>query len=132
MDFCAIPSILAGSAESRRGGDRRSLIREFRAFRKMTAADRVLFPGDLGARPLIVVTRSRDHTMKDRGFWPVWYELHEDLARLSSNSQHIVSRSPNHHLNNGDPRLILHAISRVVHAVRTSEPLNANPWDESA
>ena len=131
MDFMAIPSIVAGSAESRRGGDRRSLIREFRSFRKLTIADRTLFPGDLGARPLVVMTRSRDDTIRDRGFWPAWYELHEDLARLSSNSRHVVSRSPCHYLNEGDPQLILTAIGQVVRSVRTSEPLGAIAQNES-
>jgi pimeloyl-ACP methyl ester carboxylesterase len=123
MDFFTIPAILAQSPRTRRGGDRRSLIREFRAFRKLTAADRVLFPGDLGARPLIVLTRARDDGINDRGFWPVWHDLHEDLARLSSNSRHVISDSPDHYLNVGDPEMILRAITQVMRSVRTSEPL---------
>lgn len=125
MDLLAIPATLAASSRARKGGDRRSLIREFRSFRKLTAADRALSPGDLGARPLIVVTRARDDTSSDRGFWPVWHELHEDLARLSSNSRHIVSKHPGHDLNEGDPQLILSAIGQVVTSVRTSAPLGA-------
>lgn len=123
MDFFTIPDILLGPPRSRRGGDRWSLIKEFHAFRKLTARDRVLFPGDLGSRPLIVVTRRRDETISDRGFWPVWNELHEDLARLSFNSRHVVSGSPRHHLNEDDPRLILAAVGQVVRSVQTSEPL---------
>ena len=123
MDFCTIPAILASKPLARAGGDRRSLIREFRAFRKLAAADRMLFPGDLGARPLIVLTRARDDTIDDRGFWPVWHELHADLARLSSNSLHVISDSPDHYLNVGDPQLILGAIRQVVRSVRTSEPV---------
>ncbi|MCL2586260.1 MAG: alpha/beta hydrolase [Streptosporangiales bacterium] len=132
MDFFTIPDIMFGPPGARRGGDRRSLIREFRAFRKLTADDRLLFPGDLGSRPLIVVTRRRDDTISDRGFWPVWHELHEDLARLSSNSRHVVSRSPGHHLNEDDPRLILAAAGQVVRSVRTSEPLASIAQDGSA
>jgi pimeloyl-ACP methyl ester carboxylesterase len=123
MDFFAIPAIIAQSGQARRGGDRRSLIREFCAFRKLTAADRVLFPGDLGTRPLIVLTRARDVTIDDRGFWPVWHALHADLTRLSSNSRHVVSHSSDHYLNVGDPQLILGAIRQVVRSVRTSEPV---------
>jgi pimeloyl-ACP methyl ester carboxylesterase len=123
MDFCTIPAILASTPLARAGGDRRSLIREFRAFRKLTVADRMLFPGDLGARPLIVLTRARDDTIDDRGFWPVWHELHADLARLSSNSLHVISDSRDHYLNVGDPQLILGAIRQVVRSVRTSEPV---------
>ncbi|MBO0805371.1 MAG: alpha/beta fold hydrolase [Nocardiopsaceae bacterium] len=123
MDYCTIPAILAGSSQARKGGDRRSLIREFRAFRKLTAADQSLSPGDLGTRPLVVLTRARDDSIDDHGFWPVWHELHEDLARLSSNSRHVVSASPDHHLNIGDPQAILCAIRQVVRSIRTSEPL---------
>jgi pimeloyl-ACP methyl ester carboxylesterase len=123
MDFLTIPAILAGSPRSRKGGDRRSLIREFRSFRRLTAADRLLFPGDLGARPLIVLTGARDASINDRGFWPVWRELHEDLARLSADSRHVVSGSPDHHLNTGDPHGILDAVRQVVRSVRSSAPL---------
>lgn len=132
MDFFTIPDIVFGPPRARRGGDRRSLIREFRTFRKLTARDRTLFPGDLGSRPLIVVTRHRDDSISDRGFWPVWHELHEDLARLSSNSRHIVSGSPCHHLNEGDPRLIQAAVGQVVRSVRTSESLAAIARERSA
>lgn len=132
MDFLAIPAIMAGSREARRGGDRRSLIREFRSFRKMTVADRVLFRGDLGARPLVVLTRARDASINDRGFWPVWHELHEDLARLSSDSQHIISRSPDHYLNTGDPRAVLDAVRQVVWSVRARMPLAPDPSGEFA
>lgn len=132
MDFLAIPAILAGSPEARKGGDRRSLIREFRSFRRLTAADRMLFPGDLGARPLIVVTRARDARIDDRGFWPVWHALHEDLARLSSDSRHVISRSPDHYLNTSDPRVILDAVRQVVRSVRASVPLAPEVWGEPA
>lgn len=131
MDFFAIPAILAGSSQARRNGDRRSLIRELRAFRKLTAADRMLFPGDLGAMPLIVLTRARDVSINDHGFWPVWKELHEDLARLSSNSRHVISRSPDHYLNTGDPQAILDAIRQVVRSARTSAPLKPEAPGES-
>jgi pimeloyl-ACP methyl ester carboxylesterase len=131
MDFFAIPAIVAESPRARKGGDRRSLIREFRAFMKLTAADRLLFPGDLGARPLIVLTRARDDSINDRGFWPLWHALHADLARLSSDSRHLVSKSPSHYLNEADPQLILDAISQVVRCVRRSEPLNLASGGES-
>ena len=41
------------------GADRRSLIREFRAIKRMSAADRPLQPGAFGERPLIVLTPGR-------------------------------------------------------------------------
>jgi hypothetical protein len=39
---------------------------------------------------------------------------------LSANSRHIVSGSPDHYLNKGDPELIITAISEVVRSVRTN------------
>jgi len=45
-----IPAIIRESLESRRGGDRRSIIREWRTFRRVTAGRPVQPPGGLGAR----------------------------------------------------------------------------------
>jgi pimeloyl-ACP methyl ester carboxylesterase len=123
-DVLAVPSILAESSTSRNGADRRSLIRELRTFKRMSEADRLLFPGDLGAKPLIVLTRGDDPATADSGFWPLWHGLHADLARLSSNSRHIVSDSPDHYLNTGDPDLIINSIRQAVRSVRTSAPLH--------
>ncbi|HSZ39538.1 MAG TPA: alpha/beta hydrolase [Trebonia sp.] len=123
MELLTIPSIIAASRAARKGADRRSLIREFRSFLRITEADRMLFPGALGGKPLVVLTRARDTSMRDRGFWPIWHGLHADLARLSANSSHIISNSANHYLNDGDPTLIIDAIRLVVASARTSEPL---------
>lgn len=125
MDVFTVPSIIFSSPDARNGGDRRSLIREFRTFTRLTEADQALLPGDLGGKPVIVLTRARDAAMDDRGFWPVWHGLHANLARLSSNSRHIISSSPNHYLNKGDPGLIIDSIQRVVNSARTSDPLEA-------
>ena len=85
----------------------------------------MLPPGALGGKPLIVLTRGRDTPPRDRGFWSVWHGLHADLARLSANSSHIISNSPNHYLNDSDPSLIIGSIRQVVASVRTSKPLTA-------
>lgn len=128
LDFVTIPEILGGAAvEVRKGADRRSLIREFRSFRRLTEADRSLPPGGLGDKPLIVLTRAEDPAFARSGFWPVWKELHADLARLSSNSRHIISESRSHYLNDGDPRLVLDSITQVVRSVRTCQPLRCPP-----
>jgi pimeloyl-ACP methyl ester carboxylesterase len=123
MEMFTIPAIVAGSRESRNGADRRSMIREFRSFLKITAADRMLAAGELGSRPLVVITRAPDTSRPDRGFWPLWHGLHADLARLSANSYHIVAGSPDHYLNESDPALIIDSIRRVVASARASLPL---------
>ena len=75
----------------------------------------------LGARPLIVVTAMRE---AQEG----WMPLQNDLARLSSNSEHRVLSNSTHSAltaNAGDARASSQAIVDVVRAVRTSQPLAA-------
>jgi hypothetical protein len=123
MDALVIPSIIAEPRDRRNGGDRRSLIREFRSFRRLTAADRMLTPGALGEKPLIVLTRAQDHDSAGSGFWPVWRDLQADLLGLSSNSRHIIAQTPDHYLHVADPDVVLRAMSEVVRGVRSGRPL---------
>jgi hypothetical protein len=51
--------------------------------------------------------------------YEAWLDLHKDLARLSANSQHVLSESPNHYLNLGDPDLVASAIRDVVRCARS-------------
>ena len=118
-----IPSIVRESLESRRGGDRRSIIREWRAFRGATAGEGALPPGALGDRPLVVLTCAPGDPSVSVRVWQAWHELHVDLAGLSANSRHVVSDSPDHYLNRGDPDLIVSAIADVVRAARDGAPL---------
>ena len=118
-----IPAIIRESRESRRGGDRRSIIREWRAFRRITDAPPTLPPGGLGDRPLVVLTCApADPTVPDRTY-EAWHDLHRDLAGLSANSRHLRSDSPNHYLNFGDPDLVATAIGDVVRCARSGTRL---------
>jgi len=118
-----VPSIIRESLESRRGGDRRSIIREWRAFRRATAGRDVLPPGALGDRPLVVLTCAPGNPSVSGQVWKAWHELHVDLAGLSADSRHVVSASPDHYLNRSDPDLIVSAITDVVLAGRDSASL---------
>jgi pimeloyl-ACP methyl ester carboxylesterase len=118
-----IPSIIRESPESRRGGDRRSIIREWRAFRRATAAREALPPGAFGDRPLVVLTCAPGDPSVPEGVWKAWHDLHADLAGLSADSLHVVSDSPDHYLNRGDPDLVVSAITDVVGAARGGAPL---------
>jgi len=118
-----IPSIVGESLESRRGGDRRSIIREWRAFRQATRGRDALPTGALGDRPLVVLTCAPGDPAVPRHVWEAWHELHVDLAGLSADSRHVVSGSPDHYLNRGDPDLIVSAIADVVRAARDGAPL---------
>ena len=118
-----IPSIIRESLESRRGGDRRSIIREWRTFRRVTAGRPVLPPGGLGARPLAVLTCALGNPAVPEPVYRAWHGLHRELAGLSSNSRHVVSASPDHYLNFGDPELVITAVRDVVLAARSGGPL---------
>jgi hypothetical protein len=94
-------------------------------FKRLSAADQALASGGLGERPLIVLTRGPVSETGPGRLWLGWYELQQDLARLSANSRHVVSESPEHYLNEGDPALVTSAICEVVHSARTGAPLGA-------
>lgn len=118
-----IPQLILRPRRWREGADRRSIIREYRMFTRLRAADQALTLGALGGRPLIVLTRGPEDDADAAGLWLAWRDLHRDLARLSANSHHIISRSSDHYLNKGDPELVISAIGEVVSSARTGTPL---------
>jgi pimeloyl-ACP methyl ester carboxylesterase len=122
-DALAVPQIMAESRQSRRGGDRRSIIREWRTFQRVIVGHPALATGGLGDRPLVVISCAPPGTIDGDRVWHAWHGLHQDLARLSANTRHDISASPNHYLNEGDPDLIVTAVADVVRSARTSVPL---------
>jgi pimeloyl-ACP methyl ester carboxylesterase len=122
-----IPAIIRESRQSRRGGDRWSVIREFRTFNKVTAGQPPLPPGGLGDRPLVVLTCSPGNPAVPVPVWQGWHGLHRDLAALSANSRHVVSPSDDHYLNFGDPGLVTASIRDVVRCARSGESLASLP-----
>jgi pimeloyl-ACP methyl ester carboxylesterase len=118
-----IPSVIRESRQDRRGGDRRSIIREWRAFRQATAGPPALPPGALGERPLVVLTCAPGEPDVSLKLWRGWHDLHADLAGLSVNSRHVVSSSTEHYLTEGDPELVVAAIRDVVRCVRSGGQL---------
>jgi pimeloyl-ACP methyl ester carboxylesterase len=114
-----VPQIMLFSTKEWRGGaDRWSIVREYLTFKRLTAADQALAPGGLGDVPLTVLTRGPKGAADADGLWRAWYELQRDLAGLSSNSRHLVSDSPQHYLNEGDPDLIVAAVTDVIRSAR--------------
>ncbi len=118
-----IPSIIRESRQARRGGDRRSIIREWRTFRRATAAPPPLPPGGLGDRPLVVLTCAPGDTTAPDPVYLAWRDLHRDLAGLSANSRHVLSDSAGHYLNLEDPDLVASAIRDVVRCARSGARL---------
>ena len=114
-----VPQIIASTRKWRGGADRRSILREYRTFRRLTAADLPIGPGGLGERPLAVLTRGPEGKAEPDRLWQTWHGLQRELAGLSENSRHVISDSPEHYLNEGDPDLIVSAVTDVVRCVRT-------------
>ena len=116
------PVIIMSTRKARSGADRRSMIRENRAFYRVTARDKPLAAGGLGDRPVIVITAGPGKIINGRA-WQIWHDLHAELAGLSSNRRHIVASHPGHHVHKKDPDLVIAAIRDVVHSARTHTPL---------
>jgi pimeloyl-ACP methyl ester carboxylesterase len=118
-----IPQLILRTRQWRGGADRRSMIREYRMITRLHKADRALTGGALGSRPLIVLTRASENDADAAGEWQAWRDLQRDLAQLSTNSRHVISGRSEHHLNTGDPELVIGAIREVVKSARTGMPL---------
>ena len=114
-----VPQLVLFSRRSGRGGaDRRSMVREYRTFKRMTAADLPLALDGLGERPLAVLTRGPEGPPDSDRSWQAWHGLQRELAGLSRNSQHLISVSPQHYLNEDDPDLIVNAVIDVIRRAR--------------
>jgi pimeloyl-ACP methyl ester carboxylesterase len=70
----------------------------------------------LGDRPLIVLTRGMDSTQ------PV-IDVHAALARMSTNSRHIVVKDSGHEVHLFQPAVVIQAIRDVVQAARDKTAL---------
>jgi pimeloyl-ACP methyl ester carboxylesterase len=118
-----VPQVILSVRRQRGGADRRSMLREYRAFRRLTAADLPFGPGGLGGRPLAVLTRGPEGPGDADRLWRAWHEFQQELAGLSENSRHVISSSPRHFLNTADPDLVVTAITDVVRCARTGGQL---------
>ncbi len=82
----------------------------------------------LGAKPLVVLTAT-DHTdtfgpMYAAPTEPVWREMQDELAALSTNSaHHLVDGATHTSLQTKDAAVTSAAVKQVVHAVRSGERL---------
>jgi hypothetical protein len=113
-----VPQLMVGRRKSRGGSDRSSMVREYRTFKRMSAADLPLAPDGLGERPLAVLTRRSAGPAGSDRLWQAWYGLQRELAALSRNSRHLVSDSSDHKLNEGDPDQIVAAVIDVIRCAR--------------
>jgi pimeloyl-ACP methyl ester carboxylesterase len=118
-----VPVIMAMPRKVRGGSDRRSMMRELGSFRQLTEASKPIRAGGLSDRPVVVLTRGAGKAGPGREGWRRWHALHEDLARLSANSRHVVSGRPGHYIHKSDPDLVTASIRDVLHSARTESRL---------
>ncbi len=57
----------------------------------------------------------------------VWLELHEELADLSTNSDHRIIEGAGHYIHWDRPEEVLAAIRDVVVSIREEEPVRREP-----
>jgi len=123
LEVMTVPLLITVPRKVRGGADRRSILREFRSMKRQTAADQLLAAGALGTRPLIVLTRGPGKSSAVPEDWRRWHRLHQDLARLSANCRHLVTRRPAHYIHKREPGQVVAAILDVLRSTRTQTPL---------
>jgi pimeloyl-ACP methyl ester carboxylesterase len=123
LEALTVPMLMAMPRSLRNGADRRSVVREFRSIKRLTAADQSLAPGALGTKPLVVLTRGPGKSALLPEDWRRWHGLHAELARLSANSRHVVASQPGHYIHKREPALVVTSIRDVLHSARTGTAL---------
>lgn len=73
-------------------------------------------PSTLGSLPLVVLTACRRPW---RG-WPVWVQMQDELAALSSDSEHVMAREAGHDIHLDEPHLVVQAIRSLVRRCRSA------------
>lgn len=85
--------------------------------------------GLLGNRPVVVLTAGVPLTMPgvsaegNAAMRRTWVELHEELAGLSTNSDHRIVEGAGHYVHEDRPEAVVTAIRDVVTAVREGGPV---------
>jgi pimeloyl-ACP methyl ester carboxylesterase len=127
-----IRSVEQGSLSSR---GRRADLGELLAFDGI-CRDTARLVNGFGALPLTVITSSerdpnvqpgsRAYRARDRSH-PEWARLQDELAALSTDSEHIVAARAGHFIHRDDPDLVTDAITALVHGARSAPSATATP-----
>lgn len=78
------------------------------------------YPGDLLTNEL-----DGDGTAASAA-WRCWHGFHQELARLSGDSRHVVAERSGHNMHLDDPSLVVSTIRDVLRSVRTGSRLEAD------
>jgi pimeloyl-ACP methyl ester carboxylesterase len=132
LEALTVPMLMVLPRRLRNGADRRSIVREFRSIKALTAADQSLTTGALGGKPLVVLTRGLADGAVVPPDWRRWHGLHAELARLSANSRHVIASQPGHYIHKSEPGLVTAAIQEVLQSARTGTSLAGTAAAESA
>lgn len=86
------------------------------------SADQVRKSGDLGTKPLLVLTGSRD---ADSAWLALWiHGLQADLVHLSSKGKHVVLNNSGHGIQFDAPGAVAGAIHEICKAVHVGRSKN--------
>lgn len=77
-----------------------------------TSSLQTIGTGDMGDKPLVVLTGLADKQQKD-----VWLSLQEDHASLSTNSRHVIFEDAGHGVHGRHPEAVVDAIRWVISEV---------------
>jgi pimeloyl-ACP methyl ester carboxylesterase len=104
------------------GGDSEDMRQDFIAMHNFGAGSE----HPLGKIPLVVLSKTPgadedDDYTPDQLKWN--RDLQDQLATLSTNSQHVVAPHSGHHIQMEEPDIVIAAIRRVVDSVRSQQPL---------
>jgi pimeloyl-ACP methyl ester carboxylesterase len=75
-------------------------------------------PPELGSIPLTVLTRASGTGES----WPVWVHLQDELAALSTDSEHLHAETAGHYVHCDEPDLVIQAIRDLVSRCREAAP----------
>jgi len=71
-------------------------------------------PPQLGSIPLTVLTRASGTGES----WPVWGQMQDELAALSTDSEHLYAETAGHYVHRDEPDLVIQAIRDLVRRCR--------------
>ncbi len=97
-----------GLALSRTSRHRRAAVQELIGFASGTAAGA---PPTLGELPLTVLTAGPSGR---EDWYPIWREMQNDLATLSSRSTHLIAEHSGHHIQLDDPAFVVRAVRDAI------------------
>jgi pimeloyl-ACP methyl ester carboxylesterase len=73
--------------------------------------------GSFGALPLVIVTAGRREYL-DEDSWRTWQEIQRGLTALSTRSTQVFANQSSHHVQFGEPQVIVAAVRGVVDETR--------------